>query len=76
MTEEKKLLRKQAAKLYTLGVAVENERNKLKSLVGCGVAYDDPKMLQTLKRFAQADAEWKQLEAEHLQLRQKIQKDR
>ncbi|MCL2401237.1 MAG: hypothetical protein FWC90_01195 [Oscillospiraceae bacterium] len=76
MTEDKKLLRKQAAKLYTLGVAVENERSKLKSLVNRGVAYDDPYMLAVLERFTQADTEWKQLEAEHLALRQKINKDR
>jgi hypothetical protein len=74
--EDKRLLLKQAATLYRLGVTVENERSKLKTLVDRGVAYDDPKMLQALACFNQADAEWKQLEAEHLQLRQKINKDR
>jgi hypothetical protein len=33
-------------------------------------------MLQALECFTQADTDWKQLEAEYLQLRQKISKSR
>jgi hypothetical protein len=42
LNADKRLLLEQAAKLYTLGVTVENERNKIKTLVDRGVPYDDP----------------------------------
>jgi len=70
--KDKRLLVKQATKLTTLGVIVEKERSNLKKLVGQGVSYDDPKMLQAYGRFVNADKEWKRLEAEHLQLRKKL----
>jgi len=38
------------------------------------VPYDDQEMIQTLERFKAADFEWKQLEAEHLCLRQKLER--
>ena len=72
--EEAKLLISQARILTTLGIAVERKRNKLKSLVAQGIAYDDPKMLQALENFMQANTEWKQLEAAHLRLRKKLDK--
>jgi len=72
--DEARLLLSQARRLTTLGIAVEHKRNKLKSLVAQGVAYDDPKMLQALENFMQADTEWKELEAAHLRLRKKLDK--
>lgn len=70
--EDKRLLLTQAVKLTTLGGTVERERNKLKKLVGRGVSYSDPKMLQTLEQLEQVNAEWKRLEAEHLELRKRL----
>ena len=69
--DEKRLLLRQAAKLATLGMTVERERSKLKKLVERGVPYDSPEMLAALQRFQKADTQWKQLEAEHLELRKK-----
>jgi hypothetical protein len=70
--KDERLLLSQATKLAKLGLTVERERTKLKALVERGIPYDDPKMLQTLERFTQADAEWKQLEAEHIRLRERL----
>ena len=70
--EDKRLLLKQATKLAVLGVTVERERNKLKKLVGRGIAYSAPEMLAALQRFRDADTEWKRLEVEHLELRSKL----
>jgi len=71
-TADKDLLLQQAHRLAALGLVVERERSKLKTLVERGVSYDDPDMLQVLERFRAADFEWKQLEIEHLQLRQTL----
>jgi len=69
---EHRLLISQAAKLVTLGKKVEAERNALRQLVERGVGYDDPQVAQALEQFTQADAEWKQLEAEHLRTKKKM----
>ena len=69
---DKELLLRQAYRLATIGVMVERERSELKRLVARGVPYDDPQMLQALERFRAVDSEWKQLEAEHLRLKQKL----
>jgi len=70
--EDKQLLVSQAAKLYQLGLKVERTRSNLKKLVERGVPYDDTKMLQAYERFTQVDNEWKQLELEHLRLRERL----
>ena len=70
--DDKQQLLAQAAKLYKLGLKVEAMRKKLKQLVERGVPYDDPKMLQAYERFTQVDNEWKQLELEHLRLRERL----
>jgi len=70
--KDKQLLRRQAYRLTTLGVTVENERSKLKKLIESGASYDDPRVVQAVERFQAADLEWKTLENEHLQLRQKL----
>jgi len=70
--EDKLLLVNQAARLYQLGLKVEQARNNLKKLVERGVPYDDSKMLHAYNRFVSANSDWKRLEAEHLQLRAKL----
>lgn len=70
---KKQLLRSQAYRLVTLGIIVERERSKLKRLVKRGVPYDDQEMIQALERFKAVDSEWKQLEAEHLRLREELE---
>ena len=60
---------KQADKLYTLGLAVERRREKLRQLVEKKVSYDSPEMKAALEEFQKSDEEWKQLEREHLEYR-------
>jgi len=69
---DKKRLLHQAYRLTTLGAVVERERSKLKKLIEGGVSHEDEEVQKTLERFKAADLEWKQLEAEHLRLRQKL----
>lgn len=71
--DEKKLLISQAVKLATLGAKVERERSRLGKLVKRGVPYSSPEMYAALTRFEQSDAEWKRLEAEHLELRKRFE---
>lgn len=73
--KEKAKLVKQAGKLYTLGVTVENRREKLRRLVEKKVPYDSPQMKEALSEFEQADKEWKQLEQEHLAFRKELAVD-
>jgi hypothetical protein len=70
--KEKQLLLSQANKLFVLGVVVEQERGKLKSLVERGVPYGDSEMLEALECFNNAEAVWKLLEAEHLELKERL----
>lgn len=70
--EDKKLLMAQAQMLVMLGIAVEKERKNLKNLVEQGVPYGDPRMVETLERFEEANAEWYRLEVEHLELRKRL----
>lgn len=72
--DEKNLLIRQAMKLTTLGIKVERERDKLKRLVEQGIPYTDQRLLSALNQFEKAHAEWKQLEAEHLALKKKLEK--
>jgi len=71
-TEDKQLLRRQAYRLTSLGIAVERERSTLKKLIDRGISYDDPKVAQAVESFQAAQSEWNELEKEHLQLRQKL----
>jgi|GEM_PF-5621962 len=45
---------------------------EIKQLTEHGIPFDDPRVIRALERFRRADLEWKQLEAEHLQLRTKL----
>lgn len=64
--KEKAKLIRQAGKLYTLGITVENRREKLRRLVEKQVPYDSPQMKEALLEYQKADEEWKRLEQEHL----------
>jgi flagellar biosynthesis chaperone FliJ len=70
--KEKAKLIRQAGKLYTLGVTVENRREKLRRLVEKKVPYDSSQMKAAISEFQTADEEWKQLEQEHLKYRQSL----
>ena len=72
LNEDRQLLQSQAAKLYTLELAAERERKKVKRLIQQRVPNDDPKMLRAMRRFTGAYNEWKQLEIKHLQLQRRL----
>ena len=53
-------------------VDLEMTREKLRNLVEQGVPYDSQKMKNTYKEF-KLDARWKELEKQHLELRDEIE---
>lgn len=74
MYSEKDLLLQSAARLYSLGVDVEGAREELRRLVALGVPYESPEMYDALKNFLELDAQWKELERQHLKLQAEIKK--
>ena len=72
MDARKDLLLKSAARLYSLGVDLEMTRDKLKKLVDQGVPYDSKEMKDAYREFSELDAQWKELEKQHLELRDEI----
>ena len=72
MDARKDLLLKSAARLYSLGVDLEMARDKLKKLVDQGVPYDSKKMKDAYREFSELDTQWKELEKQHLELRDEI----
>lgn len=70
--KEKAKLVKQAGKLYTLGLAVEKRREKLRRLVEKKIPYDSEQMKIALAELQMADMEWKRLEQEHLEYRNQL----
>lgn len=73
--KEKSKLMKQAGKLYTLGLTVEKSRERLRRLVEKKVPYDSPQMKEAFQEFEAADQEWKRLEQEHLEYRDRLMKE-
>ena len=73
MDARKDLLLKSAARLYSLGVDLEMARDKLKKLVGQGVPYDSKEIKDAYREFSELDAQWKELEKQHLELRDEIE---
>ena len=73
MDVRKDLLLKSAARLYSLGVDLEMARDKLKKLVDQGVPYDSREMKGAYREFSELDAQWKELERQHIELRDEIE---
>ena len=72
MNPKKELLIKSAARLYSLGLDLEGARERLKELVARCVPYSSPEMLKAYEDFTKLDAQWKELERQHLELRDEI----
>ena len=72
MYTDKDLLLQSAARLYTLGVDMEGAREELRRLVSAGVPYESPKMCAALQNFQELDAQWKELERQHLDLQKEM----
>ena len=75
MDMKKDLLLRSAARLYSLGIEVESARQRLRDLVGQGVAYTSPEMRKALEDYQELDRQWKELEQEYLKLKDDIEKD-
>ena len=73
MDARKDLLLKSAARLYSLGVDLEMARDKLKKLVDQGVPYDSEEIKDAYREFSELDAQWKELERQHIELRDEIE---
>ena len=76
MDNEKDLLIASAARLYSMGIDLEAARDRLRQLVEQGVPYNSDEMKQTVQDFRELDRQWKELEKQHLELRDKVTKDR
>ncbi len=72
MNSKKELLIKSAARLYSLGLDLEGARERLKELVARCVPYSSHEMRKAYDDFIQLDAQWKELERQHLELRDEI----
>lgn len=74
MDTQKELLLASAARLYSLGVDLEGARERLRKLVEQGVSYDAPEMKDAYHEYTELDEQWKELERQHLALRDEIRK--
>lgn len=66
------LLIASAARLYSVGIDVEAAREKLRQLVEQGVSYESKEMLDAYNEFVELNTYWKQMEAQHLELRDEM----
>ena len=73
MDTRKDLLLKSAARLYSLGVELEMARDLLKKLVDQGVSCDSKEMKDAYHEFSELDAQRKELERQHIELRDEIE---
>ena len=76
MDARKELLLMSAAKLYSLGLDVEAAREKLRQLVEQGISYSSEEMLAAYEEFTALDGQWRELEKQHLELRDEIRRER
>ncbi len=74
MDNEKDLLIASAARLYSMGIDLEAARNRLRQLVERGVPYSSDEMKQAVQDFKALDRQWKELEKQHLELRDEVMK--
>ena len=72
MDNEKDLLIASAARLYSMGIDLEAARDRLRQLVEQGVPYHSEEMKQAVQDFKALDLQWKELEKQHLELRNEV----
>ena len=75
MNPQKQQLLKSAARLSRLGLDVDAARETLRQLAARGVPYASEEMLRAYERFTELDRRWRELEQEHLALREEIQRE-
>jgi len=71
-TDKKDQLVATAARLCTLGLEVEKARAELKKLGDKKTPYDSLEMMAAFANFKELDKQWKELEAQHLALRDEL----
>jgi len=74
MDNEKDLLIASAARLYSMGIDLEAARERLRRLVEQGVPYSSDEMRQAVQDFKELDRQWKELEKQHLEMRDEVVK--
>ena len=74
MDSEKDLLIASAARLYSMGIDLEAARDRLRQLVEQGVPYSSDEMKQAVQDFKALDRQWKELEREHLRVKEEIKR--
>ena len=74
MDNETDLLIASAARLYSMGIDLEAARDRLRQLVEQGVPYNSDEMRQAVQDFKELDRQWKELEREHLRLKEEIKR--
>ena len=70
MDNKKDLLIASAARLYSMGIDLEAARDRLRQLVEQGVPYNSNEMKQAVQDFKELDRQWKELEREHLRVKE------
>ncbi len=69
MDNEKDFLIASAARLYSIGIDLEAARDRLRHLVEQGVPYNSDEMRRAVLDFKELEQQWKELEKQHLELR-------
>ena len=75
MDNKKDLLTASAARLYSMGIDLEAARDRLRLLVEQGVPYNSDEMKQAVSDFKELDWQWKELEEQHLLLKEDAMKN-
>ena len=74
MDNEKDLLIASAARLYSMGIDLEAARDRLRQLVEQGTPYNSDEMRRAVQDFKELDRQWKELEREHLRVKEEIKR--
>ena len=72
--DNKDLLIASAARLYSMGIDLEAARDRLRQLVEQGVPYNSDEMKQAVLDFKELDRQWKELEKQHLRVKEEIKR--
>ena len=72
--DNKDLLIASAARLYSMGIDLEAARDRLRQLVEQGVPYNSDEMKQAVLDFKELERQWKELEREHLRVKEEIKR--
>lgn len=72
MDTKRELLIQSAARLYSIGIDLENIKQQIKKLVDNGTSYEAPEMIQAVREYSELKELWYILEQEHLKLKAEI----